>query len=307
MAMRSRCLDLQDSINADPKNPSGERLWFVEGVAPGQTLDDVIAHVLNVSDGFLTFRVPNNDGVVPISLSGRIYRKAVKPAWVSPSLATCVVTYGMLDAIPHESQGGEKPEDQDQDEVLGPEFSFDTQGGTRHITQSRETRHRIKRDGGAESAPDLNHAIGASRDKVEGCDIVTGDLKWSVTFKGVPVTHRYLRKLKAMTGTINDREFISREEQELLFLGASGNFRAGDGWVVTYSFLESENLEAEEIAPGIVFEPKMGHDYQWAMYEDSSSTTFAFQAPIAGYCERVYKVKDFRQIFKAGGYVEALP
>lgn len=310
MAMRARCLDLQDSINADPKNPSGERLWFVDGIAPGQTLDDVLAHIITVADGYLTFRVPNSDGFTPAAFSGRIYRKQLKPAWISPSLATCVVTYGMHDATPHEAQGGQKPEDTDQDEACGPEISFSTIGGTQHVTQSKETRHRIKRDGGALSAPDVFHAIGVSRDKVEGCDIVTGDLKWGLTIKGVPVTHRWLKKIKAMTGTINDREFIGRAAEELLFLGASGGFRAGEGWVVTFDFLERENAEAEFIADGITFEPKNGHDYVWVMYEDGAggaANEFSVQKPIAGYCERVYKKKDFRQIAKSGAYVEGLP
>lgn len=307
MAMNARLLDLQDSINADPKNPSGERLWLVDGIAPGNTLDDVMAHVLTVADGYLTFRVPNSEGFTPIAFAGTIYRKALKPAWISYNLATVVVTYGMLDAIPHESQGGQKPEDTDQDESCGPEISFTTQGGTQHITQSRQTRHRIKRDGGADSAPDMSNAIGVARDKVEGCDIVTGDLKWSLTIKGVPVTHRWLKKIKAMTGTINDREFIGRDEQELLFLGASGNYRAGEGWVVTFDFLERENSEAEFIAPGIIFEPKMGHDYTWTTYEDGANGVDAIQQASNGYCERVYKLKDFRQIAREGAYVEGLP
>src|SRR5262245_6293465 len=48
-------------------------------------------------------------------------------------------------------------------------FSFDTSGGTQHITQSRQTINKYAPPG--KTAPDFGGAIGVTHDSVEGVDI----------------------------------------------------------------------------------------------------------------------------------------
>ena len=211
--------------------------------------------------------------------------------------------------------------------MLGPEYSFDTQGGTRHITQSVSTRYRATNGKKYQLGSDINNIIGLSRDRVEGCDIATDDYRWSITMKQCKVTWLYERNCARLTGTVNSKKFFGLPPGEVLFLGASGRKTEGDGWVVTWSFQCRENENGRDtttitgdekvlflVPSGDLAVPKkQGHDYVWFSYYDGLVTdedgeTFTIQKPQKAYVEQVYRYDSSKTkvVIENGEYVDSL-
>ncbi len=101
-----------------------------------ENVADVIKFMCVQADQYLTFPVPNSFGHLPRYLQGVIYLKTVKPTPLDATSFSVEVTYGVIDAVPAPDIGGPKPEEKPGNELCGPEYSFDTQGGTSHILQS---------------------------------------------------------------------------------------------------------------------------------------------------------------------------
>lgn len=181
---------------------------------------------------------------------------------------------------------------------LGPEWSFDTTGGTRHITTSKQTRQAEV--GSTFSAPDTQRAIGANKDgSVEGCDIVVPRFEFSTTRKLGALSLNYIKTLIDLTGTLNQDLFLGVFAAEsMLFLGASGQYRDNDGWSVVYRFAGAPNRSAINIGSSNPLDriaPK-GHDYIWCTFETKVSNGFAVQTPAAAFVERVYDTADFNKL-----------
>lgn len=180
-------------------------------------------------------------------------------------------------------------------EALGPEWSFDTAGGTRHITTSFETREKQTGFGFGTTPPDNQRAIGAGKNGVEGCDVVTAKCEFSVSRKMGQLSLNYLRVLVDLTGKTNDDVFLGVFERgEVLFLGASVNYRDNEGWTVVCRFSGSPNKEGNESAASPIdrVSPR-GHDYVWVVFADTESNGFKIPVPAAAYVERVYEEGDF--------------
>lgn len=189
----------------------------------------------------------------------------------------------------------ETEKDDEDDELAGAEFSFETSGGTTHITQSLHTEGRYKVADWDGDIPDYQGAIGVIRgERVEGCDIVVPVFNFSEThhFEVGDITRSYVISLARLTGTVNDSAFKGFAKGEVLFLGASG--RAGDGeWTITYSFAASQNLSNLQIGEiqGI---DKLGWEYLWVEYEtavDNAAGTIV-QKPVFAFVEWVYHFGD---------------
>jgi hypothetical protein len=228
-------------------------------------------------------------------------------------------TYGILEAevggtedLPAQG-GGEGSEPPPQAEpittqAIGGEFSFTTSGGTSKQFLAVRTEHSRGVDGA--DAPDHSRAINVTKSGVEGVDVVSPRLEWSVTRVFASITLKYLRTLCEMVGTVNDDTFYGFEVDELLFLGADGQYRCPDGesnserWVITFRFEASFNVESFEFTdniPGAIgpANPAMrkgGHDYAWAMYSEGENGGRVVQQAVAGYIEKVCKSKDFRRL-----------
>lgn len=311
--MKVRDLGLSPKLGLNPKRPSATADFWVDGIAPGETLDDVIVAVLAFAPKQLIFRIPNYDTYAPSTLFTRIYQTGVEDLeFIGAKQAKCRVLWGQTDAAPAPSAGGQNPngsggnegDGPEPDEVLGPEYKYNTQGGTRHITKSVRTKERKLADG--TPAPDLKGIIGLSRDRVEGCDVVSGDLSWSVTMRQCQATSRYWRKVSALTGTVNKRRFCGREPGEILFAGASGDYKEGDGWTITWNFLERQNEDNFYISQQTgVSVNKDGHDYAWFVYTDSEVEGFTVQVPAAVYIEQVYKW-DEETTYRIAGNLEVV-
>jgi hypothetical protein len=171
-------------------------------------------------------------------------------------------------------------------------FSFDTGGGTQHITQSLKTIGKHAPPG--EVAPDFKQAIGVTTDSVEGADITVPVYNFTEThyIDSSLVTGAYKATLFFLTGRTNAGVFKGFQPGEVLFLGSSGSKRGKDDWEITYRFAASPNVTGLKIGD-IVGIDKKGWEYLWVRYADAEDAKVLVKQPIAVYVEKVYEEGDF--------------
>lgn len=196
----------------------------------------------------------------------------------------------------------EGAEDDQQQDPLRRTRSFDTGGGTSHMTQAEvESKY-------PNNAPGMNKAIGVDGDSVAGVDVVTPALTWTETYD-VPahyVTADYIKTIGKLTGTVNNAAFRTFDAGEVLFVGASGSqewdSQKGDGpWSLSYKFVQSSNAGSNATLPAITVGDitgieKKGHEYLWVRYEDNVADNTLLKKPKAVYVNRVYRQADFSQL-----------
>ena len=171
-------------------------------------------------------------------------------------------------------------------------FSFDTGGGTTHITQSLQTVAKYAPPG--KTPPDFKGAIGVTHDSVEGTDVTIPVYSFTEThyIAAASVTGAYKATLFALTGKTNNAPFKGFVPGEVLFLGASGSLRGEDDWEITFRFAASPNVTGLTIGD-IVGVDKKGWEYLWVRYADAEDQNVLVKKPIAVYVERVYDEGDF--------------
>ena len=181
----------------------------------------------------------------------------------------------------------------DGDAPLKRARSFDTTGGTQHITQAYgETKFGT-------NAPDQQKAIGVDSNGVNGVDIVVPQLQWQESYD-VPnafVTDAYIRGVSGVTGTTNSGTFRGFQAGEVLFVGCSGSQEWDDEkgrgpWSLSFRFVASKNVTNETIGD-IGGVNKKGHEYVWVRYEESESSNQLIKKPKAVYVNKVYRDGDF--------------
>jgi hypothetical protein len=184
--------------------------------------------------------------------------------------------------------------------------SFDTTGGTQHITQAHDDRrYPLFAIGGLSAAPDQQKAIGVDSNGVNGVDIISPQLQWQEQYD-VPnayVTSNYIKTLATITGTTNDASFRSFPAGEVLFAGCSGSQEWDDEkgrgpWSLSYRFIASPNAGSGQSVPAITIGSiggieKKGHEYLWVRYEDAQSSNTLIKQPRAVYVDRVYRESSF--------------
>lgn len=181
-----------------------------------------------------------------------------------------------------------------------PEFTFDTGGGTQHITVSKETLRDVSIGTGV-PAPDYKGAIGVDGETVHGCDIHVRQMAFSYR-RYVPaalVTADYRRILFLATTTTNNAAWKGFEAGEVLFIRARGAQRgtSEDPWEINFEFLASPNLTVPIGNTGET-EYKRGWEYLWIRFADKGDgdAKCLVKQPVAAYVERVYDESDFSQI-----------
>ncbi len=198
---------------------------------------------------------------------------------------------------------------EDGTEPLKRARSFDTTGGTQHITQAAQG-DIVGVSGNAittasperrfpPSAPMMNGAIGVDSNGVNGVDIVSPQLQWQESYD-VPnayITSAYIRGLAGITGTVNNASFRGFAAGEVLFLGCLGSQEWDDQkgrgpWSLTYRFVASQNVTNKTIG-SISGIDKKGHEYLWVRYEDAVSSSSLIKQPKAVYVDKVYMDGDF--------------
>ena len=182
-----------------------------------------------------------------------------------------------------------------QAEIRDSQYTFDTTGGTQHITQSRETLGKYAPAG--KTAPDCKGAIGVSPDSVDGADIVVPTYSFSEThfIPEALVTPAYKAILFYLTGKVNNAPWHGFARGEVLFLGASGSNRGDGYWEISFRFSASPNMTNLQVG-SITIPAKPGWAYVWFRYQDTSDAHQLIKRPVAAYVERVYDEGDFTQI-----------
>jgi len=182
---------------------------------------------------------------------------------------------------------------EDGSEPLKRARSFDTTGGTQHMTQAyAETRFGT-------SAPDQKKAIGVDSNGVNGVDVVVPQLQWQESYD-VPnayVTDDYIRGVSGVTGTTNNASFRGFDAGEVLFVGCSGSQEWDDQkgrgpWSLSFRFVASKNVTGETIGD-ISGVSKKGHEYLWVRYEDAVDLNVLLKKPKAVYVNKVYRESAF--------------
>lgn len=173
--------------------------------------------------------------------------------------------------------------------------TFDTTGGSQHITQSPLTVARYPAN-----APDMKGAIGFDGQRVNGVDIVIPVYTFSEQhYKSTSfVTAAYRKTLANMTGKVNNASFRDFDAGEVQFRGATGQLVIVEGtrqWQITYHFGASPNRTHIPVGDIMVAE-KLGWDYQWTLYGDAVDADTLIQRPIAAYVERPYEVVSFSSL-----------
>lgn len=172
-------------------------------------------------------------------------------------------------------------------------FSFDTGGGSQHITQSLATVGAYSASG---PAPNFKGAIGVTPGSVDGVDITVPVYNFTETHYLATslVTAGYKATLFSLTGTVNNGAFRGFAAGEVLFLGASGSKRGPEDWEITFRFAASPNVTGLVVGD-ITGIAKKGWEYLWVRYRDEEDT--AAQAlvkrPVAAYVEQVYPSTNF--------------
>jgi hypothetical protein len=179
-------------------------------------------------------------------------------------------------------------------ETEEPQFTFDTGGGSQHVSQSLTTvgRHAAPN----ETAPVFHGAIGVNDDQVAGTDITVPVYNFTEThfIHNDLVTPAYKLALFSLTGKVNGSAFKGFAKGELLFLGASGSKRGKDDWEITYRFAASPN--ADDLTLGDISGiSKEGWHYLWVRFADDEDTAAKalIKKPVAVYVEQVYQYGDF--------------
>jgi len=182
----------------------------------------------------------------------------------------------------------------EQQEEPEPVFSFDTGGGTQHITQSFSTVGSYAAPGFTN--PDFRGAIGVTQDSVEGVDITVPVYHFSETHykPAAQVTDGYKGTLFSLTGKVNSATFRGCAAGECLFLGASGSKRGDLDWEITYRFAASPNRTNLTVGD-VTGVAKKGWEYLWVHYVDDedASAKRLVKRPAFVRVEKVYETGDF--------------
>ena len=189
----------------------------------------------------------------------------------------------------------EPPQVPETEAEAEPSFSFDTGGGSQHITQSIQTKGKY----GPKASDALQGAIGYDGENVAGVDITLPVFNFTEThyLPDEIVTPAYKKKIFELTGTVNEDAFREFAAGEVLFLGAAGSRRGEEDWEITFRFAALPNKENMTVGPisGIA---KDGWDYLWVQYSDEvdEQKKQLVKQPVAVYIEKVYERAKFAQL-----------
>ena len=276
-------LDSRKWTIGDDGNDSVEMVYCLEGTA-----DDLTARLL-----FKTSTAATYNG-----LSRQTINMDPDPEWIDTVTGQgrwiATVRYGI------------KP----PREIGESTFSFDTTGGTQHLTQSLATVNKYAPAG--KVAPDFKSAVGITQDSVEGVDITVPVFNFTIKRRIAIADWSavYVGALYALTGKVNSGNFSVTirgnthlfAPGEVLFLGASGDESNASEFVeVSCRFAASPNRTGLTIGD-ITGIAKKGWEYLWVRYADAEDATAKaiVKKPVAAYVEKVYEDGDFIILVQAG-------
>lgn len=178
-------------------------------------------------------------------------------------------------------------------------FDFDISEQQVHITQSLETRHSEVAAGQVEK--DFKQAIGWDGERINGVDISTPGVEFSIKVERAVVNLLYIKKLRRIACTTNNGPWWGFEEGDVLYLGGAGSYTQGGRWSITHKFRvgifdQGPFGEGIDIGNGIVIPDKRAWEYLWVRYGDDAAGGAMGQVPIQALVERVYRTSNFADL-----------
>lgn len=178
--------------------------------------------------------------------------------------------------------------------------SWDTTGGTQHITVALETLASTSYSSSYD-APDFKKAIEVTTSGVNGTDVVVPllQLEYEYTFPNASVTDSYIRKLRDLTGTNNNGTWRGWAEGDLLFLGSSGRQASKGDISARFIFAAGKKITLSAADINMVDDLEKGaHDHLWFYYKTFEDTTAEeiVQRPVAAYVQRLYEKSAFTEL-----------
>jgi hypothetical protein len=191
-----------------------------------------------------------------------------------------------------------------QPETNESRFSFDTGGGTQHITNSLETVGCYG-DPDEDFITDHLGVIGWDGQAVQGIDITVPVYRFTEVhyLPVVYVTESYKRDLFWLTGRVNSVGFRGFAVGEVLFLRASGSQRSSEDWEISFQFAASPNATDLKVG-NITGIHKRGWEYMWTQFKTAAGrdkdsgeeTGDLIPKPKAVFIEQVYRYGDFSKL-----------
>jgi hypothetical protein len=185
--------------------------------------------------------------------------------------------------------------------------SFDTTGGTAHVTQSKENIGNYALNAPPDTAPDYEGAINVvDADNVEGVDIPVGSLVYQevhvVDADYIDVA--YMKLVRRLSGKTNLTTFRGFEIGEMLFKGATGGERNKDKWELTFKWdINEEDPATIDIGDDISIPgtDKKPWFYLWVHYDkkkdDVATRKKLIRRPDSAHIERLFDAAEFRDLF----------
>lgn len=181
-------------------------------------------------------------------------------------------------------------------------YSFDTSGGSVHVTHSRATRAAF---GTGATTTKFQQLIGYTDSDggevtADGCDITVPQYAWEERYilAGDAINQAFRRSLFLLTGSMNKSDWAEFDAGENLFLGAQGTSRPDGAWEITFRGAGSPNITSAdplEIGSGsdkISVTSKKGWDYLWVYYGKRTTGGDVVPYPRFALVEQVYPEKE---------------
>ena len=266
--------DMQKRIDASGACLDAEIPYVVSDVA---NEDDALAAVKATAGSSLSIGGGASAPLARIEIDERVNARTfrVKAVYEKPQTTSSSSSGGSQGGGSSSGDGG------------GSGYSFETGGGTRHLTMSRgSTRF-------PSNAPDYGGAICVDSDgTVHGVDVTMPALTFTINKVYSSFSASDVARVASYTGKVNSGSFEGFAAGEVLFLGASGGKRSDGKWEISYKFSVSPNESAFSVG-SINVGAKQGWDYAWVRYEDEVSGNAVVRKPAAVYVESVYESVSF--------------
>lgn len=179
-------------------------------------------------------------------------------------------------------------------EVAISRWSFSTDGGGEHVTQSLQTLAAYGFEGSF--PPDMGKALNVTDSGVEGLDLETPAFAFAEThtYPAVAITEGFCAVVFGLTKKVNNAAWRWFAQGEVLLRNVSGQSIDKDNWDITYEFLARPN-RANFYVGAIEVALKRGHEYLWARYEKeiNLNRNVTVKVPTAVYVEKVYEEGNF--------------
>lgn len=179
-------------------------------------------------------------------------------------------------------------------------WSFDTTGGTKHITQG--IAHIADYVLSGKTAADHKGAIGVNENgEVEGIDVPDKSFKWTESRQLLLGSHAwdYAQIVDSITGMVNNASFRGLDAHTVLFEGAQGGFSIKDPLMLdlTFHFSRQHSVASTTIGD-ITGVYKLGWYYLWVEYQsvNGGAANRLAKKPCQVNVDQVFYEGDFSQL-----------